>query len=119
MNEKIRIEEARRILDEIVIKLSRDYKPEQMILFGSYAYGEPTGESDIDLLIVKDTGESPLQRWTNVRKLVSDLRTGFAFSPLVVTPSELKRQLQKGDPFFEEILLKGRKLYARKGIKPT
>ncbi|HUW66684.1 MAG TPA: nucleotidyltransferase domain-containing protein, partial [Candidatus Nanoarchaeia archaeon] len=88
MKEQIRIEEARKILDDIVRRLSRDYEPEQMILFGSYAYGEPTDESDIDLLIVKDTGESPLQRWTNVRKLVSDLRIGFAFSPLVVTPSE-------------------------------
>lgn len=119
MKEQIRIEEARKILDDIVRRLSRDYEPEQMILFGSYAYGEPTDESDIDLLIVKDTGESPLQRWTNVRKLVSDLRIGFAFSPLVVTPSELEKQLKKGDCFFEDILVKGKKLYAREGIKPA
>lgn len=119
MKEQIRIEEARKILDDIVRRLSRDYEPEQMILFGSYAYGEPTDESDIDLLIVKDTGESPLQWWTNVRKLVSDLRIGFAFSPLVVTPSELEKQLKKGDRFFEDILVKGKKLYAREGIKPA
>lgn len=119
MKEQSRIEEARKILDDIVRRLSRDYEPEQMILFGSYAYGEPTDESDIDLLIVKDTGESPLQRWTNVRKLVSDLRIGFAFSPLVVTPSELEKQLKKGDSFFEDILVKGKKLYAREGIKPA
>ncbi len=48
-----------------------------------------------------------------VRKLVSDLRKGIAFSPIIVTPSELKNRLGKGDPFFEEILQKGKKLYVR------
>ena len=119
MDKQNRIEEARKILDDIVSRLRQDYEPEQMILFGSYAYGEPTDDSDIDLLIIKNTSESPLKRWINVRKLVSDLRWGFAFSPLVVTPSELDRQLKKGDTFFEDILLKGKKLYVREGIKPA
>ncbi len=113
MQEKSRTEKARKILDNIVSRLKQDYDPEQIILFGSYAYGSPTEESDLDLLIIKDTSEPILARWTRVRKLVSDLRKGFAFSPIVVTPLELEKKLGKGDPFFEEILRKGKKLYAR------
>lgn len=113
MQEKNRIKEAKKILDNIVSRLRQDYEPEQIILFGSYAYGKPTDESDLDLLIVKDTSEPILARWMKVRKLVSDLRKGIAFSPIIVTPSELKNRLGKGDPFFEEILQKGKKLYVR------
>lgn len=119
MDEHNRVEEARKILIDVVSKLSKDYEPEQMILFGSYAYGEPTADSDIDLLIIKDTTESPLKRWTRVRKIVSDLRRGFAFSPLVVTPSEVEKRLKKGDPFFKDIMTNGKRLYVREGIKPA
>lgn len=113
MQPENRISKARKPLENIVSRLRRDYDPEQIILFGSYAYGNPTEESDIDLLIVKDTSEPILARWVRVRKLVSDLRRGFAFSPIIVTPAELENRLGKGDPFFEEILRKGKKLYAR------
>ena len=104
---------AKKILDKIVNRLKQDYNPDQIILFGSYAYGNPTDESDIDLLIIKDTQEPILARWMVVRKLVSELRKGIAFSPIIVTPSELKIRLGKGDPFFKEILQKGKKLYVR------
>jgi predicted nucleotidyltransferase len=113
MQQKNRLNKAKKILDNIVSRLKQDYEPEQIILFGSYAYGKPTDESDLDLLIVKDTDEPLLARWVRVRKLVSDLRKGIAFSPIIITPSELEKRLGKGDPFFEEILLRGKKLYAR------
>lgn len=74
MQQKNRIKAAKKILDNIVNRLRQDYEPEQIILFGSYAYGKPTDESDLDLLIVKDTSEPILARWMKVRKLVSDLR---------------------------------------------
>ncbi len=113
MQPKNRIIEARKLVNNLVLRLKQDYDPEQIILFGSYAYGNPTDESDIDLLIIKETKESVLECWVRVRKLVSELRKGFAFSPIIVTPSELEIRLGMGDPFFEEILRKGKKLYAR------
>jgi len=113
MQEKNQTNKAKKILDKIVNRLKQDYNPDQIILFGSYAYGNPTDESDIDLLIIKDTQEPILARWMVVRKLVSGLRKGIAFSPIIVTPSELKIRLGKGDPFFKEILQKGKKLYVR------
>ncbi len=112
-HQKNRTNEAKKILNNIVKKLRQDYDPEQIILFGSYAYGNPTDESDIDLLIVKDMNDSILARWVRVRKLVSELRKGFAFSPIIVTPSELETRPGKGDQFFEEIMRRGKNLYAR------
>ena len=46
---------VRKIINEIVDRISKGYKPKKVILFGSYAYGEPTEDSDIDLLIIKNT----------------------------------------------------------------
>ena len=113
MNKKNHIINVRKQIEIIINKLKQDYDPDQIILFGSYAYGNPTDESDIDLLIIKNTQEPILDRWMSVRRLVTDLRKGLAFSPIIVTPSELKIRLDKGDPFFKEILQKGKKLYVR------
>ena len=66
-----------------------------------------------NILIVKDTNETVLERWVSVRKMVSELRKGFAFSPIIVTPAELETRLGKGDHFFEEIIRRGKNLYAR------
>jgi len=55
-------EEAKTILLEIIEKLRREYKPLRTILFGSYAYGNPTEDGDIDLLILKDTKKRRFER---------------------------------------------------------
>lgn len=109
------VKERKRIallLSEIAERIVREYQPEKIILFGSYAYGRPDEESDIDLLIVKETEASPFDRRVAVRRIV-DLRVPIAFAPIVVTPRELAERLEMGDSFFEEILQRGKILYAR------
>ncbi len=54
------------ILVEIVEKLKNEYKPLKIILFGSYAYGTPGKDSDIDLLILKNTEERRVDRFVGV-----------------------------------------------------
>lgn len=103
----------KKVIERIVRVLSKTYKPEKIVLFGSYAYGKPTEESDIDLLIVKDTSLPFYKRLAEIRRLVSEARRGHAFEPLVVTPKELEERLEIGDSFFEEILKRGKVLYAR------
>ena len=49
-------EEIRPILSEIIEKLKNEYNPIKVILFGSHAYGTPTKDSDLDILVVKDNG---------------------------------------------------------------
>lgn len=106
------------LLQEIVEKIKTGYQPEKIILYGSYAYGHPDQESDIDLLIVKETEASPFDRRVAVRRIV-DLRVPIAFAPIVVTPHELSARLEMGDSFFEEIVQKGKVLYAKEGITDT
>jgi predicted nucleotidyltransferase len=45
---------VRGIILQIVEKIKKEYQPKKVILFGSYAYGEPTGDSDLDILIVTE-----------------------------------------------------------------
>lgn len=100
------------LLRKIVEVLVVEYRPESIILFGSYAYGEPDSASDVDLLILKETDKSFPKRWAEVCELVADIVGTTPFSPLVLTPTELEERRAKGDQFFEEILAKGRTLYA-------
>ncbi|MBI3942611.1 MAG: nucleotidyltransferase domain-containing protein [Chloroflexi bacterium] len=98
-------------IQSIIRCLVEKYQPEFVILFGSQAYGEPDEDSDIDLLIVKSTMETPLQRRVQVRQLVSDAHRRIPFSPLVLTPEELAQRLAIRDPFYVDIMHKGKVLY--------
>jgi predicted nucleotidyltransferase len=99
-------------LDKIVRRVVDVYRPEKIILFGSYAYGRPSADSDLDLLIIKKTAERFIDRWTSVRKIVSDPNRSIPFEPLVLTPQEVKERLAIGDQFIEEIITKGEVVYA-------
>lgn len=105
-------EATRMELDKIVKQVVAAYQPDKIILFGSYAYGKPRADSDLDLLIIKKTGERFIDRWTNVRKIVSDPERSIPFEPLILTPHEVEERLARGDQFIEEIIKKGEVLYA-------
>ncbi len=107
------------VIQTIVARLIADYQPEKIILFGSFAYGAPDINSDIDLLIIKSTTESPLERRIRVRQIVADIERRIPFSPLVLTPEELVRRLQLGDTFYQEILAQGKTLYVRNRFEPA
>ena len=100
-------------IQEIVTHLVADYEPMQIILFGSFARGEAHRDSDIDLLIVKETNESPLERRVHVRRLVFQPERRIPFSPLVLTPTELNQRLTMDDPFYREIMQQGKVLYRK------
>ena len=104
---------AQQNLQYIVQRLIESYQPQRIILFGSLAYGKPDEESDIYLLVVKETAESPLERRVRVRRLAADPQRRIPFSPLVLTPGELAQRLSLGDAFYQEIVRRGRVLYAQ------
>jgi len=105
--------DVQRIIQKVVRRLVEGYQPQQVILFGSLAYGEPDQDSDIDLLIIKDTHETPLERRVRVRQLVSEPERRVPLSPLVLTPGELAQRLALDDPFYREIVAHGKVLYSR------
>ena len=109
MKRDARIEQT---LNEIVRRLVADYQPEKIILFGSYAYGEPHADSDLDVLIVKETTDLLIRRIFTVHELVTDAHPRIGFEPLVLTPAEIEQRLRIGDQFVAEILKRGEVLYA-------
>jgi uncharacterized protein len=100
------------LVQRVVQKLVSGYAPRKVILFGSYAFGAPDGDSDIDLLIIKDTPEGFFDRLATVRKVVAGTHRGVPLDPLVYTPDEVEARLQAGDQFIEEVLERGRVVYA-------
>jgi predicted nucleotidyltransferase len=100
------------VVQEIVRRLVADYAPEKIILFGSYAYGAPHGNSDIDLLVVKDTTERYIDRQVDVLRLATGMHKHVGLEPIVMTPAEVAQRLRIGDQFIEEIMTKGETLYA-------
>jgi predicted nucleotidyltransferase len=100
-----------RVITHLAERISREYGPEKIILFGSYARGRPTEDSDIDLFIVKDTDARMVDRFVEVKRLIYDPQLRIPVSPLVYTPRELEERLEMGDDFVEEIVREGKVLY--------
>jgi predicted nucleotidyltransferase len=105
-------EDVGEVIQGILEKLVVNYDPQRVILFGSYAQGDPRPGSDIDLLIIKETPERFIDRWATVRRILSDPKRTVPLETLVLTPGEVARRLAIGDQFVVEILEKGKVLYA-------
>lgn len=98
-------------LPRAVERIVNALHPEKIILFGSHAYGTPTWDSDVDLLVVMETKASRNERhWAVAQHMIPRI---FALDLLVRTPSEIQSAVAKGDFFIEEIVTKGKVLYER------
>lgn len=104
---------VRGLILKIVEQIKRGYEPERIILYGSYAYGKPTEDSDIDLFVVKETDKRRVDRFVEVKRLIYEPGRRISVSPLVYTPKEVAERLALGDAFVEEVLTRGEVLYAR------
>ena len=91
--------------EEAVQKICDGYSPLKIILFGSTATGHIKEDSDIDLLIIKNTSERIPERIDSVLKLLPE---NCPVEPHVFTPTEIKK---RGDDLFLQEALKGRILY--------
>ena len=105
------------LIQRIVDKLVAEYAPQQVILFGSYAYGTPDRDSDIDLLIIKETEEPFIERVAEARRAMAGTHENVPTDILVMTPAEISVRLGKGDHFIEDIVGKGRSLYGEASWK--
>ena len=102
---------VKEIIHKKADKIIEEYKPKKVILFGSYAYGEPTKESDVDFLIIKETDKRPIDRWIEVKRLLRNLHLTIPVSPLVYTEKEILDRIAIKDFFIREILDRGKVLY--------
>lgn len=91
-----------------VRRLVREFKPEKVILFGSYAYGAPSPGSDVDLLIIMRLQKRGVYQAAEIQTRV---RPKFPLDILVRSPEKVKKRLDLGDSFMREVITKGRVLY--------
>ncbi|KKP69151.1 MAG: polymerase beta domain protein region protein [Candidatus Moranbacteria bacterium GW2011_GWE1_35_17] len=99
-------------IQKIADKIARELKPEKIILFGSYAWGKPTKDSDIDLFIIKKSNKRKIDRARDVQRILFNEDIP-AVDILVYTPLETKKRLALEDFFIEDIIHKGNIIYER------
>jgi predicted nucleotidyltransferase len=95
-------------------QVGKRFRPEKIILFGSYAYGKPHSESDVDMLIIMPT-RNQLDQAFQIRW---EVPAHFPMDLIVRTPTTMKWRLAQGDLFHTEIVTRGKVLYEKddKGV---
>lgn len=93
-------------------RLAREFQPRRVVLFGSYAYGKPSPDSDVDILVVMPLNGSPVDKSVEMRL---KLQPRFPLDLLVRTPAKIKERLAMGDDFIKDIFDKGKVLYEAPG----
>src|SRR6266576_6374911 len=86
--------------------VARQFRPRKIILFGSHAYGRPTPDSDVDLLVIMPKTRDRGQRMSvRIRHAIP---RDFPLDLLVRTPADVAKRLRWGDVFMREFLVKGK-----------
>jgi len=101
-----------KLINEIVDRIAVNYDPDRIILFGSYAHGDFTDNSDLDLILIKDTSKPKHQRGIEVRKLFYGLPVPMDFK--IYTSTEFKQELSNQYSFLSTALKGSKVLYERK-----
>ena len=93
---------------QLCTRIAREFKPEKIILFGSHAYGQPTPESDLDVLVVMQFEGDPLEQAVT---MLNRLNMLLPIDLLVRTPEQIQRRLEMGDRFMRDIIERGKVMY--------
>src|SRR5437762_4747953 len=96
-----------RVIRRFAREVAERFEPDRIILFGSYAYGRPHADSDVDILVVMPARNQLEQAF----KIHWTIRPPFPLDIIVRTPKNMKWRLEEGDSFLHEIVSKGRVLY--------
>lgn len=89
-------------------QIAEKFQPERIILFGSYASGQPTEDSDVDLLVILPFQELPVQKAIAIRQ---QIKAPFPLDLIARTPEQIQQRLEMGDFFIQDIMKNGRVLY--------
>jgi len=102
-------------LKNSIVETLRSLNPDKIILFGSYAYGNPKEGSDIDLLVIKDIPKEKVRDYRiKIKKLLwlQFSKHNISFDVLVDSEERISDRIKIGDLFYEEIYNKGQVIYA-------
>ena len=89
--------------------IARTFNPRKIVMFGSYAYGSPTLDSDVDVLVVMSSRpRAGVRPSLAIRRKV---RAAFPVDLIVRPPEEVRRRLRARDSFMTEVMSRGRIVY--------
>lgn len=97
---------------EFVSKVVEQFAPQRVILFGSYARGDATPDSDVDLLVIMPTKQPPIDQAVEIRQRI---RRRFPLDLVVKTPEDVAWRLSLNDCFLGTIMSEGVRLYESSG----
>jgi uncharacterized protein len=95
-------------IEQLGRNIGREFQPQRVLLFGSYAQGTATADSDVDLLVILPFEGRPVDKSVEIRLR---LRPTFPVDLLVRTPQKIRERLAMGDDFMRDIIEEGRVLY--------
>jgi len=99
---------ALRQIKKITNRIGREFHPDRIILFGSYAHGKPGKDSDVDLMVIMPFKGRPVKKSVEIRLKT---RPPFPMDLLIRTQSMINKRIAMGDSFTRDILRKGKVLY--------
>jgi predicted nucleotidyltransferase len=98
-----------RVIRRFVRQVAERFQPDKIVLFGSYAYGTPHADSDVDVLVVM-----PARNQLDMSAKISiTIDPPFPLDIVVRTPKSMKWRLEEGDSFLREIVSRGKVLYEK------
>jgi|SRR5450759_4124932 len=103
------------IIQQLVDRI-KQFDPEKIILFGSYAYGTPGENSDVDLFVVKNVRKEDIRDLRlSIRKHLRDIiyNQKVPVDLLLDSQENVNERIRLGDSIYEEIMSKGRTVYAK------
>jgi predicted nucleotidyltransferase len=99
----------RAVIRDYAREVAEIFDPEKIILFGSYAYGDPHKDGDVDILVVMPAYDEMNQAVRILEKTTSS----FPLDLIVRTPHNLRWRLEEGDWFLREVITRGTVLYEK------
>lgn len=99
---------SQRQIKEYAFQIAEKYKPEKIILFGSYVLGKPRSESDVDFLIIFPR---PVQGLKKAVEIIKGILPPFPVDLIVRSKREIETRLKQNDFFLQEVIKTGKVLY--------
>jgi len=93
---------------DLSLRIARTFHPLRIVLFGSHAKGEPTDDSDVDLLVILPHTGRPVEKAVEIRLKT---RPQFPLDLIVRTPEAIRERIAQGDTFLRDVLEEGMVLY--------
>ena len=103
----------------LIVEKLKQTEPEKIILFGSYAYGEPSKDSDLDILVVTNDDFVPASFteksliYLRISHAISEIKKEFPIDLIVHTKAMHKRFIESNSLFARELLTNGKVLYEK------